>query len=415
MVAVILYSAALWGGQAGPDKPALEVPVAGPVPDKPALERPTAASAPAPTAAPDRWLLMKALQGTWEGDLLDGSRIGVSGWTDLGVTFGTAPSNNLPLGFNYRDNTFSLQQNWLRVERAVVTTGTTEPSFGFRCDTFFGTDYRFTVAKGLLDQQLTANNGMPNTYGVDPVQFYAEAYFPTIGRGLDVKVGRVYAPYGLRSIEAPGNLLFSNTYTFLDNPFTQTGAFATLQLTPEWVVESGFALGQDVFFDGGDLNYVGNVKWARPDGRDSAVLSVLLCSGRFNQARRLANANIIDLVIIHKINSRLTYRLESLGGYQTNNPGLGTDNWLGIVNYLTYDFTARTSGTVRLEFWDDPKGVRTGGKPGLYTVLTTGVNFHPRKDLVFRPEVRYDYNDETRAFQGRHALFTAAVDVILRW
>ena len=87
--------------------------------------------APAPPAA-DRWLLMKTLQGTWPGAVLDENRLRVWGWTDLSFTASTAEHNQLPMGFNYLANQFALQQNWLRVERTVVTSGTTEPTFGFR-------------------------------------------------------------------------------------------------------------------------------------------------------------------------------------------------------------------------------------------------------------------------------------------
>src|SRR5262249_16098074 len=132
---------------------------------------PPPATTPAP---PDRWLLMKSLQGTWPGWLLDSRRIQVYGWTDLSFTASSAAHSQLPMGFNSRANEFLLQQNWLRIERPVVTSGTTEPTFGFRSDTILpGTDYRFTVSRGLFSGQLTANDGRPNTYGIDPIQFYA--------------------------------------------------------------------------------------------------------------------------------------------------------------------------------------------------------------------------------------------------
>jgi hypothetical protein len=35
--------------------------------------------------------------------------------------------------------------------------------------------------------------------------------------------------------------------------------------------------------------------------------------------------------------------------------------------------------------------------------------------IVLRPELRYDYNAESRPFEDKHGLFTAAMDVILRW
>ena len=99
----------------------------------------------------------------------------------------------------------------------------------------------------------------------------------------------------------------------------------------------------------------------------------------------------------------------------TNNvPNIGTAEWLGVSNYLTYAFTPRVSGTTRLEFFDDFQGQRTGFA-GLSTDLTGGFNIRPRKGLILRPEVRVDYNDESRPFEGKHYLFTATMDVILRW
>jgi hypothetical protein len=377
---------------------------------------PEAGPAPSAAAGPDRWLLMKSLQGTWPGWLLDGSRLSVSGWTDMSFTAGTDGPSNLPMGFNYRGNAFLLQQNWLRIERSVVTSGTTQPTFGFRSDTILpGTDYRFTAARGLFSSQLTANNGQPNTYGIDPIQFYGEAYFPTVGRGLDVKLGRFFCQYGVESNEALSNALFSHAYTFIYNPFTHTGLMATLKLTDSWTIQSGIVLGSDIFIDPADTpTYMGSVKWTRPDQRDSVLFSVILGSGQFNQAQNFHNPEVFDFIYTHKIHSRLNYTFEGLFGFTTNVPEIGNAQWFGVINYLTYDFTPRLSGTTRLEFFDDIQGQRTGFA-GLYTALTAGINFRPRKDIIVRPEIRYDYNGDTRPFTNQHGLFTASTDIILRW
>jgi hypothetical protein len=377
--------------------------------------KPAESLAPAPTT-PDRWLLMKALQGTWPGAVLDGERLSISGWTEGSFTASSVRDNQLPMGFNYLANQFALQQNWLRFERPVVTSGTTEPTFGFRNDWILpGIDYRFTISRGLFSGQLTADNGQPNTYGIDPVQFYAEAYFPTIGRGLDVKVGRIFCQYGAETIDAPPNALASHSYTFIYDPFTHTGIMGTLQLTPAWSVQLGIILGPDVFFDPAASPYsMFSVKWAPPGGRDSVFLSGLLGSGRFNVAEQFNNPNIIDLVYVHTFNAVWTYTLDTLFGYQTNIPDIGTATWFSAANYFTYKFTPRLAGTTRLEFFDDVDGSRTGFK-GLYTAITVGPNFQPRKDLIVRPELRYDYNEESRPFQGHHGVFTATTDVIVRW
>jgi hypothetical protein len=393
-------------------------------PTESAPTKPQTAEAPAPAASapslapapPDRWLLMQTLQGSYPGEVLASNRMQVLGWTDVGFTASSDHRSNLPMGFNYLANEPVLQQNWLRIEQTVVTSGTTDPTFGFRTDTILpGTDYRFTLARGLFDEQLTGNHGQPDTYGIDPVQFYVEGYFPTIFRGLDVKIGRFYAQYGVESIESPNNALFSHSYTFLDNPFTQTGCVATATLTDMWTVQAGLVTGEDVFVTPGmEPTFISSVKWTSADQRDTATLATILGSGRYDQAHDLSNANVLDLVFTHKVDSRLTYTFESLVSYETAIPEIGTSAWFGIVNYLTYTLAPQLSATVRMEFWDDSQGFRTGF-PGLYVVPTLGMQYKPRNDIIIRPEIRYDYNDESRPFDGHHGLFTAGTDLIFRW
>jgi hypothetical protein len=364
----------------------------------------------------DRYLLMKLLDGTRSGCFLTANRLSISGWTDASFTASTDDHSNLPLGFNHRANDFLLLQNWLRIERTVVTKDATEPSWGFRSDTILpGSDYRFTLARGVFDHQLVADHGQPELYGIDPIQFYIEAYFPNIAKGMDVKLGRIFCQYGIEVNDAPSNALLSHAYTFIYDPFTHTGLMTTTQLDDAWSIQAGIMLGSDDFIDPVDTpTGMGGVKWAPKDGKDSVLFSVIVGSGRFNQGRHFHNPEIFDLVYTHKFNDKLNYSFESLYGFTTNVPAIGTADWLGVLNYLTYDFCSKLSGTVRLEFFDDAQGQRTDFR-GLYTDITAGLSIKPRKDLVFRPEVRYDYNTESRPFENTHGLFTAAMDVIVRW
>jgi Putative beta-barrel porin-2, OmpL-like. bbp2 len=369
-----------------------------------------------PPPAPDRWLLMKSLQGTWEGDVLDSNRTQIYGWTEASFNASSAQNNNLPVGFNYRANEPAIQQNWLRIDRAVVTSGTTGPTFGFRSDTILpGIDYRFTLARGIFNDQLTDRHGLPDIYGIDPIQLYAEAYFPTIARGMDVKVGRFFALYGVETNDAVSNALASHAYTFIYDPFTHTGVVTTTKLTDAWTVQAGVVTGSDIFIDPADTpTLIGSVKWTTSDQRDSVLFSWIIGSGRFNQTRMFHNPEVLDLVFTHQFNPRLSCNLETLYGYTTHVTDIGTAQWFGVLNYLTYTLTPRLNATTRLEFFDDAEGQRTGF-PGLYTDLTVGLSFRPRKPIIFRPELRYDYNDESRPFENKHGLFTATADVILRW
>jgi hypothetical protein len=110
-----------------------------------------------------------------------------------------------------------------------------------------GTDYRFTIAKGLFDSQLTANGGQPNRYGFDIPQFYSEVRIPQALDGLTVRVGRFYAPYGIDSIASVDNLLSTRSYTDFYDPFTLTGVLTTLELNDTWTVRNGVVLGPYIF------------------------------------------------------------------------------------------------------------------------------------------------------------------------
>lgn len=363
----------------------------------------------------ERYFLMKHFDDTRIGDVLAKQKISISGWTHMSFTASTARNEQLPMGFNFRANDFLLQQNWLRIDRPVDTESN-RPSFGFRADTILpGSDYRFTIARGLFDGQLTANNGNPNLYGFDPIQFYGEAYFPSVGKGLTVQVGRIFCQFGVEVNDAPSNALLSHAYTFIYNPFTHTGIMGTFKLSDAWSVQSGIMMGNDVFIDpASEPYYMGSIKWAPKDGKDTVLFSVILGSGRFNQAENFHNPQIFDLVYTHKFNDKLNYTFEGLYGFTTNVPNLGDAHWIGILNYLTYAITDKVSATTRLEFFDDIQGQRTSFE-GLYTTITAGMAWKPCLAIIMRPELRFDYNNESRPFSNRHGLFTAATDVIIRW
>jgi hypothetical protein len=371
---------------------------------------------PSPTPIPvttDRWMLMRLLSGTYPGSCLADARVRVLGWTEMAYTGSSVAHDQLPMGFNYLANQPQLTQNYLRIERPVRTD---ELDWGFRSDTILpGTDYRFTLAHGLFSSQLAAHHGAPNTYGVDPIQFYAEGNVPNIGRGLDVKLGRLLLPYGVEAVPAVDTFFVSRAYTFIYNPFTQFGALGTLQLTPTWSVVGMVSTGNDMLIAPGAEPTVDlGCTWVRPGGRNSVTFFSMLSQGRYHQAQRYGNPVVFDLVYRHRVNPRLNYYLETLTGYQLDVPTLGDVWWLGVVHYISYQLSPRLAAVSRLEFFNDPSGYRTGS-PGLYTAPTTGLNFQYRPGLLLRPEIRYDYNDRSPTFQGQHGVVTAAFDVVVRW
>lgn len=398
----------------GPQQ-SVPAPVVVPVPSagQPPAQPPSVSQA---IKLPDRWPLMRTIQGSWLGAGLEDERVQAYGWTQGNFTASTDRDSNLPYGMNYKANQFLLEQNWLRIDRSVVTTGTSDPSFGFRSDWILpGSDYFFTLPRGLFDGQLTANNGQPNLYGIDPVQFYAEAYFPTIAQGMDVKVGRFFSQFGVEQISAPDNALVSHSYAFIYDPFTQTGLLTTTKLNSAVSVQAGLVLGNDNF-SGPTLNptFIGSVKWVSSDQRNSLLFNIIADNGRFDRKNNFHNPEILDLVGTHKITTNLLYSFEGLYGFTDNVPDIGFANWFSVVNYLTWNVTERINAATRLEFFDDLQGQRTGFA-GLYTALAGMMAYRPVKWLQLRQELRYDYHSETAPFEGKHGLFTATSDFLLRW
>ena len=360
------------------------------------------------SVTPDKWLLMRSLDSSRLGNFLQQNEIEIYGWTEGAFTASTASGNQLPLGFNYRANDFLLQQNWLRIERKLHTESSA-PSFGFLADTILpGSDYRFTRTRGLWDSQT-------GTHGIDPVQFYAQAYYPNVAQGLEVKLGRFFGQFGVESIAAVDTPFVSRSYTFIYNPFTHTGVLTTLQLDDSWSVQNGIVTGSDVFFDSAsEPTYLGSIEYKFPDRSHSLLLSTVLGSGRFNQAEDFSNPRVFDLVYTRSINERLNYQFNSLYGYQTNVPAAGSADWYSFVNYWSYQWRKNFQSNCRVEFFDDVDGNRTGHE-GLYTAGTLGITYTPTSSVIFRPEVRFDHNASSRPFAGQPDLFTAAFDVIVRW
>jgi hypothetical protein len=333
----------------------------------------------------------------------------------MAFTASSDRNEQLPMGFNYRANEFTLQQNWLRIERTVDPDAST-PTWGFRSDTILpGIDYRFSIARGLFDGQLTDNHGTPNRYGIDPVQFYSQLHLPNIGRGLDVNLGRFFAQFGAESLDTTQNALMSHAYNFIYNPFTHTGLLTTLKLSDAWSVQNGLVTGSDVFIaPEANLTYIGSAKWAPSNGRDSVLFAVILGKGRYNAARAFSNPEVFDLLYTHKFSDKLTYTVDATYSFQTNFPNVGFVNNWAVVQYLTYQFTPKLSATSRLEFFDDVQGFKTGFK-GLYTALTTGITYRVTPSLWFRPEIRYDNNADSRPYEGKPNLFTATFSALIRW
>ncbi len=369
---------------------------------------------------PEPYALMRALQGTAVGDRLECLGITISGWAEGNYTWSNNSRNNLPMTFNDRADFWQFNQNYLKIEK-TVDTSKDEVQFGFRVDTLIGTDARFSIAKGFLSNQLKPpgqNGALPNYYPFDVYQFYTDVFLPDLGpKGSTVRVGRFATHCEYELVQGAETPFISRSYLFQYNPFTHTGAWVITPLDDTWTVSNGLVMGSDNFFGQIRPTYIGQLKWAPKDGKTTVLLNAVVTDPRYDTGSAFPFYNVYNLQVTHNFTDKLSYVLDTAFSHINNAPlpggAVGSATWYGVANYLTYKLTDKLSSTLRAEVFEDTKGFRTGTK-GLYTEVTYGLAYAPMPGLIFRPSVRYD-NNRNRPFEGKSDMYSAAMDVILRY
>lgn len=147
--------------------------------------------------------LMMALYGPIKGAK---SRSKLYGWIEPTVNGSTSRGSNFPVANDSTANRLELNQLVIYAERLPDTVQREHVDWGYHLTALFGTDYRFTTAKGYVSGQLLKNN---NSYGFDPALEYVDVYLPRVAQGMNVRVGRFISIPGIEAQLAPNNYTFS--------------------------------------------------------------------------------------------------------------------------------------------------------------------------------------------------------------
>lgn len=384
---------------------------------------------------------------------------------------------NGPITFNDRSGELQMNQLYLFMQKAINVSGDSF-DIGGRVDFMYGSDAIFTQAygspafdpntglqidRGNWDLNLASNDS--RFYGIALPQAYAEFNLP-VGNGIAVKAGHFYTPIGYEVVTAPDNFFVTKPYTMqYGEPFTHTGVLATYVANPNWTVMGGAVTGSNTGgWDGnwnrdlGAWSFLGGVTWTSDDAGTS--LAVTSTAGE-----RAEDSNdtwaMYSIVGKHNFTDKLHYIIQHDHGFADNvitgnasraNNGTATAEnaeWYGLNQYLIYDVTDKLSAGLRAEWFRDHNGFRVAG-PGRcvagtnanqgavenyacnttaygaylpggwaqgsnYYAVTAGLSYKPAKWLNLRPNVRYDFTDQTKAFDsgtGRNQLLVSA-DVVV--
>ncbi|OKS84658.1 outer membrane beta-barrel protein [Mucilaginibacter polytrichastri] len=362
----------------------------------------------------------------------------IYGWVDPGANISSSKNSNAPASYDIIPNNVVLDQVVLRMEVQPNTVQTDHVSLGFLFDNVYGTDYRYTAAKGIFSSQLLSHN---NKYGYDPAQLYGLIYFPKIGDGMLLKVGRFISPADIEAQWAPDNYLYTHSLMFTVDPFTFTGAQATFKLGSHWQLEVGVHGGNDVapWSNSASLNGLLMARWVSDDNNNSVYAGInSLGAGRYKN-----NHDDLQMVVGtwgHRFNGTIHMMTEAyyiwqhdalVGGTVIDGPprqfysGVGAGNLIpgtasaiGAVNYFQIKLSGKDYVSIRNGYLNDRQGNRTG-YVSTYSDHTIGFVHSFNTYFRLRPEVSYQraygngitpYDNGTKKDQK-----SAAMDLIVRF
>ena len=361
----------------------------------------------------------------------------IYGWVEVGGNGSTSNKTNAskgipanaPAAYDVYSNTIQLDQAALYFEKIENTAQADHFDWGYRATLLYGTDYRFTTSHGLLSQQLLVKNSQ---YGFDPVMFYLDGYFPHVGKGMVVRIGRYISLPDIEAQLAPNNYTYSHSILYTYDCYTQLGVNATIKVNDHWTVQGGLSPGCDTMPWTTDAKVTGNVcaTYTWHNGGDA----LNTCDNTINDGKyAYNNLTAFYETWYHRFNASWHTDTEAWyqymkdvpnmywydGGFaktaatpwpETNGAGVNLNfgavcqdpraaqstqqarcyapEW-AITNYVEHNFWHNEASlNIRNEIVDDIKGQRTG-TPAIYEEHMVGFDFWAGSTITFRPELSY--------------------------
>ena len=328
------------------------------------------------------------------------NRISAGGWMQLGYH---SVEHIDGLGFNDYPEHVQLQQGWLFAEKAIDASCGLD--IGGRVDFIYGTDGQDLQAIGNFDEAFDNDWDNGNYYGSALPQLYME-----VGYGdLSVKIGRMLTNFGYESVMAPSNFFYSHSYAFaIAQPYTGTGAVATYRGLDNITITAGYIEGLNTGFDANGDTLVAGVGLDLTDRLD---VQYNVVAGRFQNnfgGPFAVKGASHSLVAAFDVSCDLQYVMEATFADVTEDFGsqIGAT---GISNYFIKTLNDCNSVGLRYE-WLQYRDVDDDESADFHE-LTIGMNHRRSANLIVRPEVRWDWIEDSTGFQADEVSF--AVDAIM--
>jgi len=369
------------------EQPAVESPVVeSPVVESPVVESPEVQ--PSPVVPQSTTVYDMSSYDVASEDSAGGLKLG--GWVQAGYhSQSTGLFNNVPDRIN-------AHQVWLYAEKAAAREAYWD--WGFRLDTMYGTDASKTQAFGNNPGTWDFQNGLDNSsYGFALPQAYAEVAKDNVS----IKVGHFFTAVGYEVVTAPDNFFYSHAYTmFNSEPFTHTGALATIDANDTTTVYAGWTLGWDTGFNqfNGGSSFLGG--FSKTLGEDATFTYITTAGNLGWRGSGYSHSMVLDMTLTDRLNYIVQSDLLS-----TDSSG-GNNNEVGLNQYLIYQVSEKVAAGTRIEWWKSDIG---GTAQSTYS-MTSGLNLRRSENIMIRPEVRYNWGADLVGAAQETPIF--GVDVI---
>ncbi|MDR2344438.1 MAG: porin [Planctomycetaceae bacterium] len=302
------------------------------------------------------------------------------------------------------------QLNQLYISAGRAVDGKHGLDIGGTVDFTFGTDARFVQAAGFEFQYVDYNGGteLDKQWGSgDYYSAFAQAFIELEYKRWNVKVGKVYAPFGSNSYKSTDRFFYSLADTYGMVPATALAAYATYTVNNRFSIYGGWAQPDQFGETSEDNAFLFGFNW---QASKRLHIAYALGSGKNERFSTVANPNndieyfVQSLVTTYKINSKLTsifdWSLYNIS-YEQTPPDTNVHSGIyGINTELIYQYNCRWAFGFRAGWGRDINDFRYNGDLGYdnkYT-FSIGANWTPVKWLIVKSELRYDKFEDTKAF-----------------
>ncbi len=372
--------------------------------------------------APAKKPLGQLLDKVGVGKMLDDAGITVGGHVEASWTISDSnPPGGVITGryFDFENQDLTLNQVDVYLER-LVDPSKGKFDVGGRIEAIYGGDSRLIHARDLTNHQglyyVKPGENAGSDEQLDLTQAYIDIALP-VGTGLKVRAGKFVTLLGQETINPTTNTFYSHSYLFgYAIPLTHTGVLATYVINPSLTVTGGLTRGWDVATtdDNDCIDFLGQAVWAI---NDKSTLTVNLLTGKDAPSDNDHWRTVVDAILSVKVADQLTIAVNGDYGYQALAGSAESAQWYGLAGYATYKLSDMFSPSARVEWFNDVDGYRGLGT-NVYEA-TVGVAITPMpndsigRNLVIRPEVRFDYANDP-VFDGGtgYSQATFGVDAI---